>query len=160
MDSLSVYSVCWRRDKCQGSWNRVICRATDGPRGCHTVKSEREKQVSHIKTHMWNLEKQYRWSYLQSRNWDTDLENKHMDTKGEWSGKDWEVGDWPVYTIGTMNKTDNKKIMRAMRTYCVPQGSLLTPCSDQNGEEIQETGDICLRIADSLCCTAETNTTL
>ena len=25
------------------------------------VKSEREKQISHIKTHMWNLEKQYRY---------------------------------------------------------------------------------------------------
>ena len=31
---------------------------------------------------MWNLEKWYRWTYLQSRNRDTDVENKHMDTKG------------------------------------------------------------------------------
>ena len=32
---------------------------------------------------MWNLQKQYRWFYLQSRNRETDIESKHMDTKGE-----------------------------------------------------------------------------
>ena len=32
---------------------------------------------------MWNLEKWYRSTYVQSRNRDTDVENKHMDTKGE-----------------------------------------------------------------------------
>ena len=31
---------------------------------------------------MWNLEKWYRWIYLQSRNRDTGIENKRMDTKG------------------------------------------------------------------------------
>ena len=35
---------------------------------------------------MWNLEKTYRLSYLQSRNRDTDVENKCMDTKGEAGG--------------------------------------------------------------------------
>ena len=34
---------------------------------------------------MWNLEK-YRWSYLQRRNRDRDVENKCMDTKGERGG--------------------------------------------------------------------------
>ena len=29
-----------------------------------------------------------------------------------------------------------------------------------DGWEVQETRDICMYIADSLCCTAETNTTL
>ena len=28
------------------------------------------------------------------------------------------------------------------------------------GREFQDRGDICIRIADSLCCTAETQTTL
>ena len=32
---------------------------------------------------MWNLEKLHRRSYLQSRNRDTDLEDKHMDTVRE-----------------------------------------------------------------------------
>ena len=38
-------------------------------------------------------------------------------------------------------------------------------CSDLDGwdggrQEVQEGGDICIHIADSLCCTAETNMTL
>ena len=33
-------------------------------------------------------------------------------------------------------------------------------CGDLNGKEIQKRGDICICIADSLCCTTETNSTL
>ena len=33
-------------------------------------------------------------------------------------------------------------------------------CGDLNGKEIQKRGDICICIADSFCCTVETNTTL
>ena len=33
-------------------------------------------------------------------------------------------------------------------------------CGDLNGKETQKKGDICIRIADSLCNTAETHTTL
>ena len=32
---------------------------------------------------MWNLEKWYRRIYLQSKNKDTNVENKRMDAKGE-----------------------------------------------------------------------------
>ena len=37
-----------------------------------------------------------------------------------------------------------------------------TQCSvvTLNGKEIQKRGHICIHIADSFCCTAETNTTL
>ena len=31
---------------------------------------------------------------------------------------------------------------------------------DLNREEVQGRGDICMRVADSLCCTAETNAAL
>ena len=41
---------------------------------------------------MWNLEIWYRLTHLQSRNRDTDIENKCMDTK-EAAGWD-ESGDW------------------------------------------------------------------
>ena len=43
---------------------------------------------------MWNLENWYRSSYLQSRNRDTDVENKHMDTKGGrgGGGRNGEIG--------------------------------------------------------------------
>ena len=62
----------------------------NGPRDCHTEwsKSEREKQISYNITYMWNLEKWYRWTYLQSRNRDIDVENGRMDTKGE-GGMGW-----------------------------------------------------------------------
>ena len=33
-------------------------------------------------------------------------------------------------------------------------------CGDLNGEEIQKKGDMGIHIADSLCCTVETSTTL
>ena len=33
-------------------------------------------------------------------------------------------------------------------------------CDDLNGKEIQNRGDICIRIGDSLCCTAEHTTQL
>ena len=39
-------------------------------------KSEREKQISYNIAYMWNLEKWYTWTYLQSRNRDISIENK------------------------------------------------------------------------------------
>ena len=91
-------------------WNWVIWRDVDGPRNCHTEwnKSEREKQILYNIAYTWNLEKWYGWTYLQSRNRDTDIENKWMDTKGEREG--WEelgAWDWHIYTIDTMYKIDN-----------------------------------------------------
>ena len=50
---------------------------------------------------MWNMKKNwYRRSYLQSRNRDTDIENKYMDTKGKrWGGGvNWEIGI-DIYTL-------------------------------------------------------------
>ena len=74
--------------------NSVICRDVDGPRVCHTEwsKSEREKQILYINAYMWNLEKWYRWTYLQGRNWDVDVEKGHVDTVGEGEGgMNWEI---------------------------------------------------------------------
>ena len=82
-------------------WNWVICRDVDGPKVCHTEwsKSEREKQISCINAYMWNLEKWYRWTGLQGRNIDTDVENKPMDTKGgKGGGMNWEI-EIDVYTL-------------------------------------------------------------
>ena len=57
------------------------------------MKSEREKQILYINAYMWNLEKWYRWTSLQGRNKDTDVdvENKRMDMKG---GKRGAEGGW------------------------------------------------------------------
>ena len=92
-----IYNGILLSHKKERNW--VICRDVDGSRDCHTVnKSEGEKQISYINAYMWNLEKWYRWTGLQGRNLDTDVENKRMDTKGEmWWGWGWwcdELGDW------------------------------------------------------------------
>ena len=54
---------------------------------------------------MWNLEKWSRLTGLQGRNRDTDVENKHMDTKGGkrrggggGGGMNWEIGI-DIYTL-------------------------------------------------------------
>ena len=50
-------------------WNSAIWRDMNGPRDCHTEwsKSEREKRILYTNAYMWNLEKMYRWTYLQSK---------------------------------------------------------------------------------------------
>ena len=71
------------------------------PKDCHTewTKSTREKQTSYNIIYMWNLEKWYIWTYLQSRNRDTDAENKLMDTKrGKGAGMNWDIGIY-IYTL-------------------------------------------------------------
>ena len=47
-----------------------------------------------------------------------------------------------------------------MRINCILEGTLLSAMWDLNGKEIQKRGEICIHTADSLCCMAETNTTL
>ena len=48
---------------------------------------------------MWNLEKWDRGTYLQSRNRDTNIENKYMDIKrGKEGGMNWETGT-DMYTL-------------------------------------------------------------
>ena len=81
-DVVHIYNGILLRHKKERNW--IICWDVDRSRDCHTEwsKSEREKQILYINTYMWNLEKWYRWTGLQGRNWDTDVENKCMDTKG------------------------------------------------------------------------------
>lgn len=65
-------------------------------------QSERRTQLCCI----WNLEKQYRCIYLQSRNRDADIERvyEHQGGKREWDGLgdgDWRMGIYTtVYKIG------------------------------------------------------------
>ena len=70
-------------------------------------KWEREKQILYINAYMWNLEKWYKWTYLQSRNRDTEVENKHMDTKEGKEGWD-ELGNWDWHLYTTIYKLDNQ----------------------------------------------------
>ena len=65
---------------------------------------------------MWNLEKWYRWTGLQGRNRDTDVENKHMDTKrGKWQGggddgMNWEIGI-DMYTLICIKWITNENLL-------------------------------------------------
>ena len=60
---------------------------------------------------MWHIEKWYRWTYLQSRNRDTEVDKQFMDTKGvreEWD----ELGDWKWHIYTAMNKQiTNEKLL-------------------------------------------------
>ena len=54
------------------------------------VKSEREKLIN---AYLWNLEKCYWWTHLQSRNRDADTENRFVDTAGKGEGGiNWKRG--------------------------------------------------------------------
>ena len=56
-------------------------------------ESQREKQGLCINAYTWNLEKWYRWTYLQGRNADADVENGGVNTEGGKKGSN-ELGDW------------------------------------------------------------------
>ena len=63
------------------------------------------------------LEKWYRLTGLQGRNWDTDVENKRVDTKGEKRQVDggggvmnWAIGI-DMYTLVCMKLMTNKHLL-------------------------------------------------
>ena len=60
----------------------------DGPRDCHSEwsKSDTERQISCDIAYMWNLKKRVQMNLYTKQNRPTDLENKHMVTKGESEG--------------------------------------------------------------------------
>ena len=94
-------------------WNSAISRDVDRTRDCHTEwsKLEREKQISYNIAYMWNLEKWYRWTYFQSRNRDTDVENKLMDTQGKGGrGMNWEIGI-DIYTLLCIKYVTNEYLL-------------------------------------------------
>ena len=98
------HPIIWFKRKCCKSY-LFFCL-----RDCPTEwsKSEREKQISYINAYMWNLKKKkwYRWAQLESRNRDTDAENKCVDTKGREGGQD-ELENWDWHIHAAIYKTDN-----------------------------------------------------
>jgi len=65
-------------------WNNANYSNVDKPRDGPTEwkKSGRERQIPHDTPYMWNLKKEYKWTYLQNRNRVTDVENKFTVTEG------------------------------------------------------------------------------
>ena len=84
------------------------CSEVDEPRACYTEwsKSERERQTLLINAYIWDLEKWYWRTYLQSRNRDADVENgKLVGTAEEReSGMDWESRA-DIYTLPCRGQT-------------------------------------------------------
>ena len=94
----------------------AICSYMDGLGDYHIEWSKSEKQILYINACMWKLEKWYRWAGLQGRSWDTDVENRHMDTKGgklRWGGDggvlNWAIGI-DVYTQMCIKLMTNKNL--------------------------------------------------
>ena len=131
-------------------WNCAIYIDVDGVKDCHTEwsKSEREKQI-YLNTYMWNLEKWYRWSYLQSRNRDTDVESICTDIKGERGGR---LGLIYTLLVPCVKQITHDNILYSLwyRELC------LRDCGDLHGKESSRGGDVCICTADSLCCAVET----
>ena len=74
-------------------WIWVSCSEVNEARTRYTewCKSEIGKQILYINTYIWNLEKQYWWTYLQRGNGDADVKNRLVGTVGEGEGgTDWE----------------------------------------------------------------------
>ena len=99
---------------------------------------------------------------MQCRNRDIDVENGHVDTgwEGE-GGTNWEI-TMDIYTLPCV-KIDSQW------EHAIKHRELSSVLYDdlvgwdggwEEGREVQERRDICIHIADSLHCTAETNTTL
>ena len=72
---------------------------------------EREKQISHINTYIWNLEEWYWWASLQARNRDADIESRFVGTAGEGEGgTNWEssIG---VCTLPAVEQIASEKLL-------------------------------------------------
>ena len=49
-------------------------------------KSEKERQVQYINAYIWNLERQFWWSYMQGGKGNTDVKNRLLDSEEEGEG--------------------------------------------------------------------------
>ena len=86
------------------------------------------------------------------RKTETEAQNKCVGTKG------------PAEGGGTDCEPEvDRSLLHAVSTVCITDDSLLHSSGnsvlrdDLNGKDILTGGDVCIRTADSLCCTAEIN---
>ena len=74
-------------------------------------KSEREKQISYINAYRWNIEKWYRWTYLQGRNGDMDVGKQLVDTVGEEESGTNGESSIDIYTLPCVKQIAGKKLL-------------------------------------------------
>ena len=75
-------------------------------------------------------------------------------------GTDWDI-KIDIYAVPHVKEIASGNLQ--YNTESSPLGSVMTQSRGDgvgHGREVQEEGDICIQIADSLPCIAETNTTL
>ena len=70
----------------RGAWQAAVCGVIKG------LKQLSNHHSLIHNTYIWNLEKWYRWTYLQGKIRDTEVENGHVDTVGGkgrvgWTGR-------------------------------------------------------------------------
>ena len=128
---------------------------------------------------MWNLEKWYRWTYLQGRNGDTDIKHGHVDPRlrGE-AGVGWikRLGWTYIHSHVLNRKPAGACLLASAQTHVhwvgdaiqpphplLPPSPLALSLSQHQGlflmvggREVQEGGDTRIHIADLLLCIAGT----
>ena len=116
------------------------------------VKWNKEKQMLYTNANMRNPEKWNKWSYLQSRNRDTEVENECMATRGkEVGGRDREPGvDRPHCLCRERGSWEAAPHSTGSSTWC---------SAGAGWEGRSDAGKTGTRVADSCCRTVKTNTT-
>ena len=129
-----------------------MCSNMDTTRDYHTKwsKSERERQIPYdllyVGSKIW-----HKRTYLRNRNRLTDIENRLVFAKGGCrGGMDWEfvISRCKLLYIEWIN---NKVLLYSTENY------IQYPVINRNGTEYKKEY---IYITESLCCTAEINTTL
>ena len=130
-------------------------------------QSEREKQILYINTCAGHLERWYQWTYFQDSTGDADTDNSLMGTarEGESSTETYTVS-YAVHvityccTVSQYHKTDSQWEL-AVRPRELNPGlcdNLEGWDGVGDGREVQRRGEICVSVADSCWCMAETST--
>ena len=109
-------------------------------------KSQKEKQISCINAHIWNLERWYWWTYLKGSSGDAGTENRLVDMMGEGEGgMTWE-SNVETYT--------SPYVKQIVGICCMMQETQTMLCDKLEswdgvggGKEFQEGGDIYIHMA-------------
>ena len=128
----------------------------DEPRAYYTEWIKSERQILYTNPYIWNLERWYWWTYLRGSNGDADLWTQGEKGRGD----EWREQHGNIYI--TVSKTDSQWGFAAWgRELKLVLCDNLEEWDGKGGErELQEGGDICIPMADSSWCMAETNTIL
>ena len=156
-----IYNGILLSHKKECTW--VSPNEVDEPRAYYTEwsKSERKKQITYTNTYIWNLERWYWWTYLQSSNGVTNIENRLMDRARE-EGKDGMYGESNKETYITICKTDSQwEFAVWLRELKQGLGNNLEGWDGEGGgRDVQVGGHIGKPMVGSCWCLVETNTIL